>query len=190
MTSKFFVIVGGTASGKTTLLNDLQQLLPSVKVVVSYTTRKIRENEIAGVDYHYKTNEEINRLKALRAVDCFRSYVLANGEEVHYALPSMNIKNSAGIDVLITDVEGLKELKRKYGNSAVGVFVNRRRLDRYNSLVTRGDNPEEINRRLEADMKDYDLAGVYCDYTLNNDFTSNTVITLKEIIKREVGSYE
>lgn len=188
--NKFFVIIGGTASGKTTLLKNLQQLLPSVRVVVSYTTRKKRETEIAGVDYRFINKDEMLSMQKNGMVDCVRSYNLATGETAYYALPSMRYDNEreSHISVLITDVEGFKELKRKYADKACGVFIERSKTECYNSLVQRGDNLEEINRRLKADEKDYANAALYCDYTIHNDFSEEVVIALKKIIAKESGT--
>ena len=48
--------------GKTTITKKIQQKYRSFKISVSHTTRKPRSNEIDGVDYHFVTNQEFEKL--------------------------------------------------------------------------------------------------------------------------------
>lgn len=52
------VIAGPTAVGKNAVLHEILSQQSSLKKVVSMTTRKQREREVQGFDYHYKTREE------------------------------------------------------------------------------------------------------------------------------------
>jgi guanylate kinase len=55
-----WAFVGPTVSGKTTLMNELENRLPNEFVrVVGYTNREIRSNEIDGVDYHFINTEQM-----------------------------------------------------------------------------------------------------------------------------------
>lgn len=47
------VILGESASGKTTLLNNFIKANPKYHKIVTYTTRPMREGEVDGVDYHF-----------------------------------------------------------------------------------------------------------------------------------------
>jgi len=62
MGNKVLCLIGETASGKSTIEKELSE--NGYKKLVSYTTRKIREGEIDGIDYHYVTNEEFDKMKA------------------------------------------------------------------------------------------------------------------------------
>lgn len=55
-------ITGPSCSGKTTLQNWLFGL-GKFERIVSFTTRPPRDGEVDGVDYHFKTNTEIDELK-------------------------------------------------------------------------------------------------------------------------------
>lgn len=58
----FVAIVGPTAVGKTTLINELVNRHPSVQLVVTDTSRPARPDERDGVDYHFRSREAMLRL--------------------------------------------------------------------------------------------------------------------------------
>ena len=63
MKNRILCIVGGTCTGKSTLLNKItsdKELMEkyNLKKLVYSTTRKKRDGEIEGVDYYFKTNDE------------------------------------------------------------------------------------------------------------------------------------
>jgi len=60
--SKCVVIVGKTASGKTSLARCLE--MKGFRRIVTYTTRKPRPNEINSIDYHFLTEEEFKEKEA------------------------------------------------------------------------------------------------------------------------------
>ena len=48
-----FVITAPSGAGKTSLIEALMKADPSLKLSISYTTRKPRPGEQDGVDYHF-----------------------------------------------------------------------------------------------------------------------------------------
>ena len=63
MKNRILCIVGGTCTGKSTLLDKItsdNEFMEknNIKKLVYSTTRKKRDDEIDGVDYHFKTNDE------------------------------------------------------------------------------------------------------------------------------------
>ena len=48
--------------GKTTLTKKIQQKYHNFKISVSHTTRKPRSNEVNGIDYHFITKKEFEKL--------------------------------------------------------------------------------------------------------------------------------
>ena len=51
------IISAPSGAGKTTICQALAQRLPDLKFSVSHTTRKPRENEKDGFDYHFVSKE-------------------------------------------------------------------------------------------------------------------------------------
>lgn len=58
------VIVGASASGKSTLQKMMLKQNPKMKKVVTYTTRPPRHGERAGIDYHFITEKRYQELLA------------------------------------------------------------------------------------------------------------------------------
>jgi len=56
---KILAVVGPTASGKTTLMEALAKSNPSYKIVLDETSRRPRTGEKHGVDFLFRTREEI-----------------------------------------------------------------------------------------------------------------------------------
>jgi len=55
---KLFVISAPSGAGKTTLVKRIVETRPDLKFSISYTTRKERPGERAGVDYFFLTRDE------------------------------------------------------------------------------------------------------------------------------------
>ena len=56
------VIIGESASGKSTLQKMLVQAHPEWRKIVTYTTRPMRDNETNGIDYHFITQKAFDEL--------------------------------------------------------------------------------------------------------------------------------
>ena len=56
------VLIGASASGKSTLQTMLINREPCFKKIVTYTTRPPRDGEVNGVDYHYVSVEKFTEL--------------------------------------------------------------------------------------------------------------------------------
>jgi len=56
------VLSSPSGAGKTTITKKLSQKYPNIKISISHTTRKPRSNEIDGVDYHFVSQEEFEKL--------------------------------------------------------------------------------------------------------------------------------
>ena len=70
MSGKLFVVTAPSGAGKTSLIDAVMRDDPSLKISVSYTTRKPRPGEKDGVDYHFVDE------RTFRAMTSARSKVL------------------------------------------------------------------------------------------------------------------
>ncbi|MFP6622818.1 MAG: hypothetical protein VCC20_05015, partial [Myxococcota bacterium] len=66
-----FVVAAPSGTGKTTVCRALLERDPRLRFSVSHTTRKPRENERDGIDYHFVDNE---RFRELVTSDAFLEY--------------------------------------------------------------------------------------------------------------------
>src|SRR5258705_1302604 len=53
MRGNLFVVVAPSGAGKTSLVKALLEREPNIRLSISYTTRKPREGEVNGRDYHF-----------------------------------------------------------------------------------------------------------------------------------------
>lgn len=157
------VLVGKTGSGKTTIANDLVKNW-GYKKVVTYTTRKPRKNEKNGVDYHFVTLDEFEEMESNDFFAETTSYVKEDEGLVKYGTSKESLKDKTLERVVILNPDGLKSVK---GLTSIYLKCNN---DTLRARATkRGDNPGEIERRLEADDSDFEDIYDYVDVTLPND---------------------
>ena len=106
MTTPILVITGPSGVGKGTLIKGLLERVPGLELAVSATTRKPREGEVNGVDYHFLSEADFDRR-------------VAAGEFVEHAeyagnrygtLKSELSRPARGI-VLEIDVQGARQVR-------------------------------------------------------------------------------
>ena len=61
---KLVLVVGGSGSGKGTLMGKARERFPDIVFPVSCTTRAMRPGEVNGQVYHFVTGEEFSRMVA------------------------------------------------------------------------------------------------------------------------------
>ena len=115
------VISGPSGSGKGTVIGILRELCPNLGLSVSATTRAMREGEAEGVDYYFKTREQIEELIAEGGV---LEYTVYNGNYYGTLKSEAERILDAGQDlVLEIEVDGAGQIKRLMGNRATTVML-------------------------------------------------------------------
>ena len=75
-----FVLSSPSGVGKTTLTKKLAENNSQFVISISHTTRKPRQSEINGKDYHFVTSEEFNVLvKKAKGTKCPRCWIIFPG---------------------------------------------------------------------------------------------------------------
>lgn len=154
------VIVGESASGKSTLQNMFVENNKRYRKIVTYTTRPARIGERDGVDYHFVTNEEFDKMTA-------------NGEFIehaqyrdwNYGTARKDCENDDMIAVLTPS--GLRALRRS-GFHVISVYLKVDRKSRMIKLLSRGDNIDEAYRRNLSDVGQFDGIANEVDYVIDN----------------------
>jgi guanylate kinase len=62
MNGKLIVITGFSGAGKDSVLRELQKRNPQIKNIVTHTSRGPRSGEIAGVDHHFVSKTEFEKM--------------------------------------------------------------------------------------------------------------------------------
>lgn len=152
------VIVGESASGKTTLAKEYEDQL-DFKRIITYTTRAKRQNEKDGADYHYISDEEFERLNN---DGFFAETAEYNGWKYGSAK-----KDYTDDTVAVLTPRGLRSVKRN-GVQCTSIYLDVPRRDRLDKCLNRGDNIEEAYRRSLSDVGQFDGIADEVDYVLKN----------------------
>jgi guanylate kinase len=152
------VIVGESASGKSTLAKKYEDWL-DFKRIVTYTTRQPRQNEKDGVDYHFVSDDEFEHLDK---EGFFAETAEYNGWK--YGSAKKDYVTNA---VAVLTPRGLRSAKRN-GVQCTSIFLDVPRRDRLVKCLNRGDNIEEAYRRSLSDVGQFDGIADEVDYVLKN----------------------
>ena len=156
------VLIGASASGKSTLQTMLIKREPCFKKVVTYTTRPPRDGEVNGVDYHYITNEEFDKLVNEGFFAEHNSY-----REWSYGTPKHELMNDNENHVIVLTPAGYRELK-KNNIETLSILIDVDRRSRLINNLKRGDNIEEAYRRSLSDVGQFDGVANEVDYIIDN----------------------
>ena len=173
------VLCGKSAAGKNFLLNEL--INQGMKHVITYTTRPMRDGEKDGVDYHFISDWLFEKLKNDNFFAETAEYCVASKEIWRYGSAVNEYKNSNN-SVIILNPDGIKQIKKKNISSICTFYLDASKDTRLHRLSQRGDDPDEVNRRLEADDKDFKDIKKYVQYVVFTDKGIDPKCIAKEII--------
>lgn len=156
------VLVGPSASGKTTLANLYCKRNKTFHRVVTYTTRPIRPGERDGLDYHFITKEEFWR--KVRN-DGFLEY--AQYRDWYYGTGS-DLDPEDDLVAVLTP-SGARRMKKHFPDSTNTVYLAVDRRSRLVKMLQRGDNVDEACRRNLSDEGQFDGFEEEADFVLRND---------------------
>jgi guanylate kinase len=174
------VISSPSGGGKTTIIRSvLAAGDANYRYSISATTRPRRGNERDGEDYFFFTPDEF---EDKRQRGEFVEWAEVHGH--YYATPKAQLDKwlaQGRIVFLDLDVDGGLEIKKRYGDRAVLIFIN---PPSYQSLVERlqsrqTESQEQIAKRLQRYPKEM-LKSQQYDYRIVNE---NLEETVKEIVK-------
>ena len=176
---KIFYIMGKSSSGKDTLFKKLledEEL--SLKTVVMYTTRPIRSGETEGKEYHFVTEEEMNRLEAEGRIIERRSYPTMHGEWNYFTVDDASVNTETASYLMIGTLESYVKIRDYYGKEKLlPMMIETDDGDRLQRALNRERGQEhpkysEMCRRFLADEQDFSEekkkeAGI--EFTFQND---------------------
>lgn len=160
--SKIFIVMGKSATGKDTIFKELiERTKGTLKTVVPYTTRPIRTGETDGVEYHFVTQEEKDRLEAQGKIIEQRIYHTVLGEWTYFTADDGQIDLQAESYIMISTLEGYENLVHFFGEENVTpIYIEVEDGERLGRALNRErgqEQPkyEELCRRFLADQKDF-----------------------------------
>ena len=171
------VLVGKTASGKTTVANELCKN-HGYKRIITYTTRPMRENEIQDVDYHFISDEQFNKMVENNEFTEYKRYNTAHGVWSYGSVITSEQELSDDCYVIILTPQGLRDLSKKMSRY-IAFYLNVNLKSQLERLKKRGDEEQQIIKRLINDAKDFENV---LDIVDNGFFTDNTLSSPQEIV--------
>lgn len=177
------VVSGFSGAGKGTVMKRLIQKYDDYALSISVTTRNPREGERDGIEYFFKTKEEV---EAMIENDEFLEY--ARYVDNYYGTPRFYVEEmlAKGKNVILEiEIQGAMQIKAK-NQEAVLIFVTPPSFEELrNRLVGRGtETADVIESRLKRASEEAEGMPSY-DYILVNDQVEDCVDRLHQIILSE-----
>lgn len=176
------VLVGESASGKSTVAKILEQEQPNFSKVVTYTTRPMRDGEVDGIDYNFISNKKFNELvKQDFFVEhaSYRDWQYGTAINFNKDEDKVIILTPAGARALRVYAEKHTELQKYL--MVVYLWVDRR--SRMIKIIQRGDNIDEAYRRNLSDVGQFDAFEREADFTIKNEnYKKNAMEIYSELV--------
>ena len=179
------VITGPSGVGKGTLIRGLMSRVGDLELSVSATTRPERAGERDGVDYHFLSREEFDRLLAAGE---FLEHADYAGNRYGTLRSELEDRLGAGHPVVLEiEVQGARQV-REAMPEALQVFIAPPSLDALRARLTgRGtDDLEEVERRLRVAEGELAAQPEFA-HVVVNDRLEEALEQLTGIVTRELG---
>ena len=143
-----FIISAPSGTGKTSLMKNLLEMMPSLYLSISHTTRAKRPYETDGIHYNFLNKSEFESLansgQFLEYAQVFDNYYGTSKIWVEEHL-------AKGKDIILEiDWQGALQVKKKIDNT-ISIFILPPSYDELKSrLIDRGDDDSLISRRMEG----------------------------------------
>lgn len=136
MKGKLYIITGPSGVGKTSVAMELLKRRPTLKKVVTCTTRPIRGGEVDGVSYHFLDRETMQSLIDTGAMFEWDEHY---GNLYGSRKSDVDAFMAAGNDVLfVVDVAGAKTIKEANPH-AVLLFIEAQSVDELLNRIAQRD---------------------------------------------------
>ena len=158
---KIYCVMGKSSSGKDTVYKKLKEQYKEFRLIVSYTTRPIREGEKDGVEYYFVSEDRFCEMKESKKVIEARSYNTKCGIWTYFTADDGQIDLNASDYLLIGTLVSYRALRKYFGESyIVPIYLEVEdglRLVRALERERRQDEPKyaEMCRRFLADEEDF-----------------------------------
>ncbi len=165
--------VGPSASGKTTLMNALVKIKPAVKFILDETSRTPRPNEVNGVDFLFRTKDEI--LQDLKSSRLVQVAIGPNGDLYATRLSSYPVNTTGVIALVPAAVREFRKLPIKFFEAA---FIVPATYEKWRNWLAKQAEvgkwtSDKLEARLAEAKKSYEFALSDKDihFVLNDDIS-------------------
>ena len=179
------VLVGKTASGKTTVANELCKN-HGYKRIITYTTRPMRDNEVQDVDYHFISDEQFNKMVENNEFTEYKRYNTAHGVWSYGSVVTSEQELSDDCYVIILTPQGLRDLSKRMSRY-IAFYLNVSLESQFERLKKRGDEEQQIIKRLQNDAKDFENVFDIVDYNFYTDVLSSSPQRVANMIRNFIS---
>lgn len=171
------LLVGASASGKTEIAKLLSEKY-GIKKAITNTTREKREGEKNGVDYYFLSKEEFLNLKE-------------NNKLVESTIYNSNYYGCSKSEIgenkcIVLEPEGIASFLKLGNKNMVTFLLLAKEETRRKRMMTRGDAPEAIEKRIVTDKDRFGINKIgKVDYVIDTDEK-----TISDLTKEIYGLYQ
>ena len=149
------ILLGKSASGKDTVVNNLIHNYYGYEKIITWTTRPMRPGEKQDLTYHFTDDEDFEEKIEEGFFAEWKKYNSVFGTW-YYGTAVQDITNNPNNKIIILTPSGYEDIKEYINNEEIlSVYLDSSLRTLYKRLKFRGDNPKEIKRRLLHDIKDF-----------------------------------
>lgn len=176
-----FIVSAPSGAGKSTLCQSVREQLTDLHYSISYTTRKMRPNEMDGVHYHFISETEFRD-----GIDNGRWAEWATVHNNFYGTAVLDLNHilDGGGDILLDiDVQGARQLIARYPRS-VTIFILPPSLEILEKRLE--DRGTDLKDAMDLRMKNAAIEIAAKDeyhHIIVNDDLDRAIAELEEIIR-------
>lgn len=193
---KIFHMMGKSASGKDTLFG---MLLAAEELhlhrIVPCTTRPMRSDETPGIQYYFKTKEELDDLTAKGKVIEQRCYQTIHGDWYYFTVDDGQIDLENKNYLMIGTFKTYEKIRNYFGaEKVVPLYISLNDGERLTRALQREKMQKEpkykeMCRRFLADEEDFSMEKQN-ELGIKKSFENDELTKCFEEIKKEIMNYE
>lgn len=180
MQGRIYVFSGPSGVGKSTIIRELRKRVKDLGYSVSHTSRRPRNMEADGVDYHF-----VDKGTFLRMVeeDAFVEWAEVYADLYGTSYSSLDNQTNSGLDVLLdVDSQGAKNIKGRFEDSTLIYVLPPSLKILEKRLRDRAADSDEIIKTRIAKALDEIRDCEWYDYIIINEFLDQAVADAESII--------
>ena len=162
------IIMGRAGTGKSSLVSELEKR--GYEKIKTCTTRPIRPGEEDGVDYFFLSDDQFKKYAENNFFAEIKKYNTADGVW-WYGTPRVELLGSDEKSVIILTPDGVRSVKPLLDKNNIKytvVLLGAKASVIKRRMIQRGDEIDEVIRRIRADDEDFEDCEELVNLTLSN----------------------
>ena len=176
-----FIISAPSGAGKTSLVAELLRRIENIQVSVSHTTRPSRSGETDGLDYHFVSHQQFEKMVESQQ---FVEHAKVHNNYYGTSEEWLNATLNQGVDVILEiDWQGAEQVRQKFPHSKSIFILPPSKQALFDRLKGRGQDSDEVIQQRVAAAKEEMSHYTDADYLIINDQFELACKQLENIIQ-------